>query len=103
MKPTKRTSTFVQRKEGSMKRGKISSHEAETKPEALVIRARINGGQPEPIRMLRSTKEPKLGEVFRGVPTRFRTNLFQKALRVDSISVEKGINVFHCTTDITGR
>jgi hypothetical protein len=36
------------------------------------------------------------------VPTRFRTNLFQKTLRVESISVEKGINVFHCTTDVTG-
>lgn len=53
--------------------------------------------------MLRSSKEPELGEVFRGVPTRFRTNLFQKTLRVESISVEKGINVFHCTTDVTGR
>jgi hypothetical protein len=86
-----------------MKRSKIISHEANTKPEALVIRARINSGKPEPIRVLRSTKEPELGEVFRGVPTRFRTNLFQKALRVESISVEKGINVFHCTTDVTGR
>ncbi len=86
-----------------MKRGNASSHETKIKPEALIIRARINSGQPEPIRMLRSSKEPELGEVFRGVPTRFRTNLFQKTLRVESISVEKGINVFHCTTDITGR
>jgi hypothetical protein len=86
-----------------MKRDKISSLEAKTKPEALIIRARINSGQPEPIRMLRSSKEPELGEVFRGVPTRFRTNFFQKTLRVESISAEKGINVFHCTTDVTGR
>jgi hypothetical protein len=85
-----------------MKRGSASSHETKTKPEALIIRARINSGEPEPIRMLRSSKEPKLGEVFRGVPIRFRTNLFQKTLRVESISVEKGINVFHCTTDVTG-
>ena len=86
-----------------MKRGTASSSKAKAKPEALVIRARINSGQPEPIRMLRSSKEPELGEVFRGVPTRFRTNLFQKTLRVESISVEKGINVFHCTTDVTWR
>jgi hypothetical protein len=86
-----------------MKRGKIISHEDKTKPEALVIRARINSGEPEPIRVLRSSKEPELSDVFRGVPTRFRTNLFQKTLRVESISVEKGINVFHCTTDVTGR
>lgn len=86
-----------------MKRGNASSHETKTKPEALIIRARINGGKPEPIRMLHSSKEPELGQIFRGVPTRFRTNLFQKTFRVESISEEKGINVFHCTTDVTWR
>jgi hypothetical protein len=84
-----------------MKRGKISSHDTKTKLEALIIRARINSGEPEPIRMLKSSKEPELGDIFRGVPTRFKTNLFQKTLRVESISVEKGKNVFHCTTDVT--
>jgi len=84
-----------------MKRGNVSNHETKTKPEPLVIRARINGGQPEPIRVLRSIKAPELGEVFCGVPTRFKTNLFQKTLRVESISVEKGIDIFHCTTDVT--
>ena len=82
-----------------MKSGNVSSHTAKNRPDALIIRARINSGEPEPIRMLRSTKEPELGQIFRGVPTRFSTNLFQKALRVESISVERGINVFHCTTD----
>ncbi len=86
-----------------MKRRSISSHEAKTKPEALVIRARINSGAREPIRVLHSIKEPELDQIFRGVPTRFSTNLFQKTLRVESISVEKGINVFHCTTDVTWR
>lgn len=86
-----------------MKRGNSSSRETNTKPEALVIRARINGGKPEPIRVLHSTKGPELGEVFRGVPTRFKTNLFQKTFRVESISEEKGRNIFHCTTDVTGR
>lgn len=89
-----------------MKRRSISRDETKTKPvpkpEPLIISARINSGKPEPIRVLRSTKEPELDEVFRGVPTRFRTNLFQKAMRVLSISEEKGINVFHCTTDING-
>jgi len=85
-----------------MKRGKISSHEAKSKLEALIIRARINSGEPEPIRMLKSSKEPELGEIFRGMPSRFKTNLFQKTLRVESISVEKGKNVFHCTTDVMG-
>ncbi len=84
-----------------MKRGKVSSHETKTKLEALIIRARINSGESEPIRMLKSSKEPELGEIFRGVPTRFKTNLFQKTLRVESISVERGKNVFHCTTDVT--
>ena len=86
-----------------MKRGNVSSRETKTKPEPLIIRARINSGEPEPIRMLRSIKAPEIDEIFRGVPTRFRTNLFQKTLRVVSISKEKGINVFHCTTDVTER
>jgi len=86
-----------------MKRGNVSTRETKTKPEPLIIRARINSGEPEPIRMLRSTKAPELDEIFRGVPKRFRTNLFQKTLRVVSISKEKGINVFHCTTDVTGK
>ena len=86
-----------------MKRGNVGTREAKTKPEPLIIRARINSGEPEPIRMLRSTKAPELDEVFRGVPKRFHTNLFQKILRVVSISKEKGINVFHCTTDVTGK
>jgi hypothetical protein len=84
-----------------MKRG-TNSREAKAKPEALIIRARINSGEPELIRVLRLTEGPELGEVFRGVPTRFKTNLFQKTFRVESISVEKGKNVFHCTTDVMG-
>ena len=85
-----------------MKPGKVSKDETKTKPDPIIIRARINSGEPEPIRMLRSSKEPELGQIFRGVPTRFSTNLFQKTLRVESISVEKGINIFHCTTDVMG-
>ncbi len=84
-----------------MKRRNVSSPDSKTKAKALIIRARINGGEPEPIRVLRSTEDPELGEIFRGVPTRFKTNLFQKTLRVESISVEKGKSVFHCTTDAT--
>lgn len=85
-----------------MKRANTSSQEAKSKPEPLVIRARINSGKPEPIRVLHSTKVPELGHIFRGVPTRFRTNLFQKTFRVESITEENGISVFHCTTDVTG-
>ena len=86
-----------------MKRGNVGTRETKTKPEPLIIRARINSGEPEPIRMLRSIKAPEIDEIFRGVPKRFHTNLFQKTLRVVSISKEKGINVFHCTTDVTER
>ena len=85
-----------------MKNGK-ASRDRTKKPEALVIRARINGGPPEPIRVLRLIEVPELDEVFQGVPTRFKTNLFQKTLRVESIFVEKGVDVFHCTTDVTWR
>ena len=83
-----------------MKRG-VSTGETKSRPEPLIIRARINGGEPELIRVLRSTKVPELGQIFRGVPKRFSTNAFQKTLRVVSMSEEKGINVFHCTTDVT--
>ena len=86
-----------------MKRGNVSSRETKTKPDPLIIRVRINGGEPEPVRVLRSAKAPELDEIFRGVSTRFRTNLFQKTMRVVSISEEKGINVFHCTTNVTER
>ena len=86
-----------------MKRGNTSSHESKSKLEPLIISARINSGKPEPIRVLQSTKVPELDQIFRGVPTRFRTNLFQKAFRVVSITVERGIQVFHCTTDVTWR
>lgn len=77
-----------------MKRGNVSSHETKTKPKPLIIRARINGGAPEPIRVLRSDKAPELDQIFRGVPTRFRTNLFQETLRVVSISKEKELIFF---------
>lgn len=85
-----------------MKRARVSNDESKTKPEPLVISARINSGKPESIRVLRSTKEPALGDVFRGVPVRFSTNLFQKTLRVLNISVERGKSVFHCSTDVGG-
>jgi hypothetical protein len=102
-----RLATFVHRKEESMKRAKVSKakvskDETKTKPDPIIIRVRINSGNPEPIRMLQASKEPELGEIFRGVPTRFKTNLFRKTFRVESISVEKGKNVFHCTTDVMG-
>ena len=60
-----------------VKRGNLS-RETKSKPEPLIIRARINGSEPEPIRVLRSIKEPELGQIFRGVPIRFRTNLFKR-------------------------
>jgi hypothetical protein len=85
-----------------MKRGNITSHETKSKPEPLIIRARINSGKPEPIRVLHSTKLPELGHTFQGVPTRFTTNLFRKTFRVESITEENGTPVFHCTTDVTG-
>jgi hypothetical protein len=85
-----------------MKRGN-TSHETKNRPEPLIISACVNSGKPEPIRVLQSTKIPELGHIFRGVPTRFRTNLFQKTFRVLSITEEKGIQVFHLTTDVTER
>jgi hypothetical protein len=61
-----------------MKRGKISSHEAKAKPEALVIRARINSGEPESIRVLRSIKAPELGQIFEACPRAFARTFFKR-------------------------
>ena len=82
-----------------MKRGDVSSRESKVKPEPIIIRARVNDTKPEPVRVLRSTQAPEIGESFRGVPTRHGTkNTFQKTLRVLDITDDDGVKTFICTT-----
>jgi hypothetical protein len=82
-----------------MKRGKVSSRESKIKPKPIIIRARVNDTKPEPVRVLRLTQAPELGQTFQGVPTRLGTkNTFQKTLRVLDIRDDDGVKTFICTT-----
>jgi len=82
-----------------MKRGNVSSRETKVKPDPIIIRARVNDTKPEPVRVLRSTQVPEVGDRFQGVPTRHGTkNTFQKTLRVLDIKDDNGLKLFICTT-----
>lgn len=82
-----------------MKRGNVSSRGTKTKPEPLIIRARVNDTNPEPVRVLRLTQAPELGQSFQGVPTRLgNKNTLQKTLRVLDITDDDGLKTFICTT-----
>ena len=82
-----------------MKRGNVSSRESKVKPDPIIIRARVNDVKPEPVRVLRLTQDPEVGDTFRGVPTRLGSkNTFQKTLRVLDITEDDGIKTFVCTT-----
>ncbi len=82
-----------------MKRGNVSSRESKVRPDPLIIRARVNDTKPEPVRVLRSTQAPEVGDRFQGVPTRHGSkNTFQKTLRVLDITDDDGVKTFVCTT-----
>jgi hypothetical protein len=82
-----------------MKRGNVSSRESKVRAEPIIIRARVNDTKPEPVRVLRSTHVPEVGDRFQGVPTRHGTkNTFQKTLRVLDIIDDNGLKTFICTT-----
>jgi len=82
-----------------VKRGNVSSRESKVRPDPLIIRARVNDTKPEPVRVLRSTQAPEVGELFQGVPTRHGSkNTFQKTLLVLDITDDDGVKTFVCTT-----
>jgi hypothetical protein len=82
-----------------MKRANVSSRETNSKLDPIVIRARVNDTKPEPVRVLRSTQVPEVGDRFQGVPTRHGSkNTFQKTLRVLDIIDDNGLKTFICTT-----
>jgi hypothetical protein len=82
-----------------MKRGNVSSRESKVKPDPIIIRARVNDTKPEPVRVVRSTQVPEIGDRFQGVPTRHGPkNTFQKTLRVLDIIEDNGLKTFICTT-----
>ena len=82
-----------------MKRGNVGSRETKSRPDPIIIRARVNDTKPEPVRVLRSTQVPEVGDRFQGVPTRHGTkNTFQKTLRVLDITDDDGVKTFICTT-----
>jgi hypothetical protein len=81
-----------------MKRGKVSSRETKSRLKPVIIRASVNGGQPEAIRVLKLERAPEDGESFQGVPSRFSNNFFKKTFRVLGIEQKDGLKVFECTT-----
>ena len=82
-----------------MKRANVSSRESKVRPDPIIIRARVNDVKPEPVRVLKLTHAPEIGDRFQGVPTRHGTkNTFQKTLRVLDISDDDGVKTFICTT-----
>jgi hypothetical protein len=82
-----------------MKRGNVSSRESRSKPDPIIIRARVNDTNPEPVRVLRSTHAPEIGQSFQGVPTRLGIeNTLKKTLRVLDIKDDDGVKTFICTT-----
>ena len=82
-----------------MKRGHVSSRESKVKPDPIIIRARVNDTKPEPVRVLKLTHAPELGQTFQGVPTRLgNKNTLQKTLRVLDIKDDNGLKLFICTT-----
>lgn len=64
-------------------------------PMPIVIRARVNGGEPEPVRV--RGIYPRLREYFFGA-TRFRKNLVIRKYVVLDIVQEDGIDVFVVNT-----
>jgi len=82
-----------------MKRGNVSSRESKIKPKPIIIHARVNDTKPEPVRVLKLTHAPEIGDRFQGVPTRLgTTNRLQKTLHVLDIKDDNGLKLFICTT-----
>ncbi len=82
-----------------MKRGNVSSRESNVRPDPIIIRARVNDTKAEPVRVLRLTQVPEVGQTFQGVPTRLGAkNTLQKTLRVLDIKDDDGLKTFICTT-----
>jgi len=48
-----------------MKRGNVGSRETKSRPDPIIIRARVNDTKPEPVRVLKLTHAPELGKRFK--------------------------------------
>lgn len=85
-----------------MKRGNVSSREKTVPTSAVIIRASINDGEPEPVRVLGPFRDSplELGSTFMGIPTRLRKALFARTMRIERITDDNGVKIFHCTTAI---
>lgn len=63
----------------------------------VTIRVRVEGHEPEPMRVVRLGREPEVGETFRAVPARFRTNrLGSRLLVLRYTGEENGITIHYC-------
>jgi hypothetical protein len=63
------------------------------------VRVSVNQNAAEPMHILgHKTELPEVGDVLRVLPDRFQKAIFSKTVKVDRISKEGGITIFHTTT-----
>jgi hypothetical protein len=63
------------------------------------VRVSVNQNAAEPMHVMgQTTKLPEVGDVLRVLPDRFLKSIFAKTVKVERISVEGGVTVFHATT-----
>lgn len=63
------------------------------------VRVSVNQNAAEPMHVMgQITKLPEVGDVLRVLPDRFLKSIFAKTVKVERISVEGGVTVFHATT-----
>jgi hypothetical protein len=68
-------------------------------PDRIRLSVKVNDNKPEPMRLLgQSATLPEIGAIIRVLPDRFQKSIFAKSVKVDSISVEDGVTIFHATT-----
>jgi hypothetical protein len=63
------------------------------------VRVSVNQNAAEPMHVLgQNTGLPEVGDILRVLPDRFQKSIFAKTVKVERISVEGGITIFHATT-----
>ena len=72
---------------------------AKSKVKGRAVSVSVNQNAPEPMHVLgQNAGLPEVGDVLRVLPDRFQKSIFAKTVKVERISVEGGITIFHATT-----
>jgi hypothetical protein len=68
-------------------------------PDRIRLSVKVNDNKPELMRLLgQSATLPEIGAIIRVLPDRFQKSIFAKSVKVESISVNDGVTIFHATT-----